>query len=222
MTNSDIEEDPELNDDLAEDNGNNNLQVVDSHDNNESEESSEDNKHHANQNPGKRSSNRNHQLAVIAEEESSDYDGSDELSDEVLRESVIQHSDDGQCCSITSPRSRLNARSLPGRSIESRDLSVPAQPAEGARRRSLPGRLVAEGDLIRYFHGYLSDDSEQWLLATVQLMYLTQQRLYPTYYNVLNELGTELSVELLPGERTWQILRGEDWEFVGDGERRPA
>jgi hypothetical protein len=55
---------------------------------------------------------------------------------------------------------------------------------------------VIDRDVIRYFSGYDDDDSEECLRATVQPMYLTQQRLYPTFYNVLNERGEELSVEL--------------------------
>ena len=65
------------------------------------------------------------------------------------------------------------------------------------------------------------EEIKEWLQATVRPMFLTQQRLHPTYYNVLNELGEELSVELLVGGN-WQMLRGEDWVFVDDDERRPA
>ena len=165
----------------------------------------------------------NQHLPIIVEEDDLSYEGSDEGSDEVVQNSVIHHLDDGECCTFPNPRQRLGARSLPGRSIESRTLTVD-QPSGmlGARRRSIPGRLVIDGDVIRYFSGYEDDDSEEWLRATVQPMYLTQQRLYPTFYNVLNERGAELSVELLPRERTWQLLDGDTWEFVGDGERRPA
>jgi hypothetical protein len=76
---------------------------------------------------------------------------------------------------------------------------------------------VIDGDVIRYFSGYDDDDSEKWLRATVQPMYLTQQRLYPTFYNVLNERGEELSVELLPGRELGNFLMrtlGNLWEMV--------
>ena len=54
------------------------------------------------------------------------------------------------------------------------------------------------------------------------MMFLTVQRKHPTYYNVVNERGQEVSLELLAGVGGWQLLRGEEWEFVDDGERRPA
>ena len=68
----------------------------------------------------------------------------------------------------------------------------------------------------------MDGDEQVWLQATVQMMFLTVQRQHPTYYNVVNERGQEVSLELLPGVGGWQILRGEEWEYVDDGERRPA
>ena len=53
-------------------------------------------------------------------------------------------------------------------------------------------------------------------------MYKTLQRLHPTYYNIVNERGEEISLELLPGNQGWQILKEGSWQFVDDGERRPA
>ena len=139
------------------------------------------------------------------------------------RIAVIQHKDDGACCSLpeTPVRDRMGARSDPGRPILDRALGI----CERRPGRVLPGRLAQDGDVIRYFSKTIVDENqeenEEWLQATVRPMFLTQQRLYPTYYNILNELGEELSVELLVGVN-WQKLRGEEWVFVDDGERRPA
>ena len=145
-------------------------------------------------------------------------DGDD--SDDAVRVPVIQH--DG-CCAVVhppQPRNRLGARSLPGRSIENRNLTIDVPNPRDSR--SEPGRLAHTGDVIRYFSGYVDGDEQVWLQATVKKMYLKLQRKYPTYYNVMNERGEEISLELLPGVRGWQILRGGEWEFVDDGERRPA
>ena len=144
----------------------------------------------------------------------------DEDSDDAFRVPVIQH--DG-CCAADSqprPRSRLEARSLPGRSIENRNLTVDIPHPRGPR--SIPGRLAHTGDVIRYFTGYTQGEEEVWLQATVQVMFQTVQRRHPSYYNVVNERGEEVSLELLAGVGGWQILRGAEWEFVDDGERRPA
>ena len=160
--------------------------------------------------------NKQLELSVVLEEDSEITD--DEGSDDVLRDTVIQH--EGECCPTNvSPRTRrLGGRSLPGRSIENRNLSitVPPQP-----QRQIPGRLALEGDVIRYFTGQLVDGREEWLRATVQRMFLTQQRRYPSWYNIVNEMGVELGLELHVGG-SWQLLRGDQWEFVDDGERRPA
>ena len=85
--------------------------------------------------------------------------------------------------------------------------------------RSIAGRLAHTGDVIRYFTGFLLNDEEVWLQATVQNMYMTVQQRHPTYYNVVNERGEEKSLELLPGVDGWQILRGDSWEFVDENER---
>lgn len=172
------------------------------------------------------------QLAVAREEDDENSENShedttvadDEDEEDVLRDTVIQHLNGGECCSTETspePRQRLGARSLPGRSIEDRNISVDTQRQGRPVRRTLPGRLAVEGDVIRYFTEYLVEGRHQWLRATVQHMTLTQQRLYPSYYNILNEQGVEMSIELLPG-KDWQILRGEEWEFMDDGEDRPA
>ena len=145
-------------------------------------------------------------LDLSKNDQNSDLEENKDSSDDVIKDSVIQHSRNGKCCAeMPTPRPRLDARSLPGRSIENRNLSVEVQQRLGARRKTLPGRLVKEGEVIRYFTGY-SGDVQQWLRATVQPMTLTQQRKHPAYYNILNEKGNELSIELLPGERTWQVL----------------
>ena len=160
-------------------------------------------------------------LPVIPEENSENEITEDELSDEVIRNTVIQH--DG-CCETNpepNPRVRLGGRSLPGRPIQDRNLSADT-PRPPRPPRSISGRLVHAGDVIRYFTGYMVDNQEFWLRATVQPMFLTVQRINPTYYNVLNERGEEVSLELLGGIGGWQTLRGENWEFVGDGERRPV
>ena len=142
--------------------------------------------------------------------------------DVVLQDSVIQHLETGKCCTDTSaPRARLGARSLPGRSIVNRNLAGDAQGRLGARRRVLPGRVVNEGDVIRYLSGY-DGENQEWLRATVIPMTLKLQRKYPTYYNILNETGDEMSVELIEGARSWQVLHEDSWKFVGDDELRPA
>ena len=153
-------------------------------------------------------------------EEDDEQQLDDEDSDEAVRVPVIQH--DGCCAAVPPPRprERLGARSLPGRSIENRNLTVDIPHPRGSR--SIPGRLAHTGDVIRYFSGYVDGDEQVWLQATVQMMFLTVQRKHPTYYNVVNERGQEVSLELLAGVGGWQILRGEEWEFVDDGERRPA
>ena len=146
-------------------------------------------------------------LYLSENDQISDLEDDRESLDEVIKDPVIQQSRNGKCCAEmpSAPRPRLDVRSLPGRSIENRNLSVEVQQRLGARTRTLPGRLVVEGEVIRYYTGY-SGDVQQWLRATVQPMTLTQQRKHPAYYNILNEKGKELSVELLPGERTWQVL----------------
>ena len=116
-------------------------------------------------------------------------DEDEESSEEVIKDSVIQHLKDGKCCTdmLPAPRERLGARSLPGRSIENRNLSVDPQTSLGTRSRTLPGRLVEDGDVIRYLSGYLGDE-QQWLRATVQPMTLTQQRKYPTLSAIFSSL----------------------------------
>ena len=153
-------------------------------------------------------------------EEDGEQQLQEEDSGEAVRVPVIQH--DGCCAAVPPPRprDRLGARSLPGRSIENRNLTVDIPHPRGSR--SIPGRLAHTGEVIRYFTGYMDGDEQVWLQATVQMMFLTVQRQHPTYYNVVNERGQEVSLELLAGVGGWQILRGEEWEFVDDGERRPA
>ena len=112
----------------------------------------------------------------------------EELSDEVVgRETVIHH--DGACCPEPEQRARLGGRSLPGRAVDERHRIV----------GSIPGRLVHAGDVIRYFTGWLVDNEEQWLRATVRTMTKRNQEKYPNYYNILNEQGEEKSLELLEG-----------------------
>ena len=141
--------------------------------------------------------------------------------DDAIQVPVIQH--DGCCTpqsSPSQPRTRLGGRSLPGRSIEERNLAVNI-PHPGTSG-SIAGRLVHTGDVIRYFTGKVHEDQHVWLQATIQKMYKTLQRLHPTYYNIVNERGEEISLELLPGNQGWQILKEGSWQFVDDGERRPA
>ena len=123
---------------------------------------------------------------------------------------VIQH--DGCCAthSPSGPRRRLGARSLPGRPIENRNMKINVP----RPTRSIPGRLAHTGEVIRYFTGFLENNQEVWLKATVQNMYMTVQQRHPTHYNVINERGEEKSLELLPGSDGWQILRGDAWVFV--------
>ena len=159
---------------------------------------------------------------IVKKDKSISKQENEDEYDVVLIYSVIQHLETGRCCTNTSaPRARLRARSLPGRSILNRNLSADAQGRLGARRRVLPGRLVGEGDVVRYLSGY-DGENQEWLRATVIPMTLKLQRKYPTYYNILNETGVEMSVELITGARNWQVLHDDSWEFVGDGERRPA
>ena len=81
-----------------------------------------------------------------------DDDGGDEQqpdgddSNDAVRVPVIQH--DG-CCAVVSPpqpRNRLGARSLPGHSVENRNLTIDIPHPRGSR--SEPGRLVYTGDVI--------------------------------------------------------------------------
>ena len=152
----------------------------------------------------------------------------DEDSDEAFyRESVILHPAPG-CCSYTktptqSPRpsssdpptnvrARLGGRSLPGRTIEDRNLTT-----YNRRPVSIHGRLVHTGDQIRYFTGYYNHgdlQDPQWLKAKVLRMFLTQQRLHPTYYNIENEEGVKISVELIRGGLNWQMLVEEEWQYM--------
>ena len=154
-----------------------------------------------------------------------DDENSEELSDEHLEEgdvfeirnsvSVLQHpatcrdrnhfNYDGSPPPI-QPRQRLDAVPMLGRPIDER------RPAVRERTVDIPGRLVTEGDLIRYFSGYLDDNGEQVLLtARVQQMYKTQQRKHPTHYNILNENGQSLSLSLVPGGN-WAVRRDDRWE----------
>ena len=155
-----------------------------------------------------------------------DDENSEELSEEHLEEgdvfeirnsvSVLQHpatcrdrnhfNYNGSPPPI-QPRQRLDAVPMLGRPIDER------RPAVRERTVDIPGRLVTEGDLIRYFSGYLDDNGEQVLLtARVQQMYKTQQRKHPNHYNILNENGQSLSLSLVPGGN-WAVRRDEDrWE----------
>ena len=116
-------------------------------------------------------------------EEDGEQQLEEEDSDEAVRVPVIQH--DGCCAAVPPPRprARLSARSLPGRSIENRNLTVDIPHPRGSQ--SIPGCLAHTGDVIRYLSGYVNGDEEVWLQATVQMMFLTVQRQHPTYYNVV-------------------------------------
>ena len=73
--------------------------------------------------------------------------------------------------------------------------------------------------MSKYFTGYYHQgdhENPQWLKAKVMKMFLTQQRLHPSYYNIENEEGAKMSVELLRGGLNWQKLVGEEWQFVQD------
>ena len=107
------------------------------------------------------------------------------------RINVIRH--DGSCCSTQSSRTRLKGRSLPGRQIDQRHPNVD----KNVHPLSIPGRLVHTGDMIIYFTGNTVDGEEQWIRATIKQMTIKMQLRYPTYYNVLNELGQELCLECL-------------------------
>ena len=107
--------------------------------------------------------------------------------------------------STSHSRPRMNAVQEPGRPVERR---------QGVYERTadIPGRLVTEGDLIKYFSGCLDDQGEQvWITARVEKMFKTQQRKYPNYYNVLNENGETLSLSLLPGGN-WAVREDDRWK----------
>ena len=149
-----------------------------------------------------------------------DVDGGEQQDYEAIQVPVIQH--DGCCTPQSSPppRSRLGGRSLPGRSIENRNLNV--NTSHPGNSSSIAGRVVHTGDVIKYVTGEVHEHQQLWLQATVQKMFKTVQRLHPTYCNIVNERGEEISLELIPGNHGWQILREGTWQFVDDGERRPA
>ena len=66
--------------------------------------------------------------------------------------------------------------------------------------RDIPGRLVTQGDIISYFTGFVDEFNEEiWLTAVVDKTFLTQQRLFPTYYNVTDEQGTNSARSLYQG-----------------------
>ena len=95
---------------------------------------------------------------------------------------------------------------MPGRAIDER------RPPVFARPRDIPGRLLTEGDIIRYFTGYLDERQNQiWLTARVEKMFLTQQRKYPEHYNVRNERGESLSLKLVPGGN-FEVRKDDRWE----------
>ena len=168
-------------------------------------------------------------LPPIQEENSEDSENNEGSDDAFNRETVILH--DGCCSDSRTPgptpstsrqppipnpsgfRTRLDGRSLPGRSIEDRNLSLQNS---DRLRGSIPGRLAHTGDVIKYFTGYYRGNEPEWLQATVQHMFLTQQRLHSTYYNIMNERGEQISVELIRGDLNWQLLRGDEWEFIDD------
>ena len=129
----------------------------------------------------------------------------DEWSDEVIdRTTVIHH--DGACCPDPQPRPRLGGRSLPGRAVDERHRHVDDEEHPG----SIPGRKLHTGDVIKYFTGWLVDNEEQWLRATIQPMTKKDQRRYPNYYNILNEAGEEKSLKLIEGG-AWKVLRGDQF-----------
>ena len=106
------------------------------------------------------------------------------------RTTVIQH--EGSCCLMTPSRPRLNGRSLPGRQIDRRHKNID----ENTHPFSIPGRVVHTGYVISYFTGNIIDGQQQWLRATIQQMTKKLQHKHPSYYNILNELGEELSIQL--------------------------
>ena len=95
---------------------------------------------------------------------------------------------------------------MSGRPVDER------RPVIRERTADIPGRLVTEGDVIRYFSGFLNDDGQEILLtARIEKMVKTQQRKYPNHYNILNENGEAMSLSLLPGGN-WAVRRDDTWE----------
>ena len=129
-----------------------------------------------------------------------------------VAEDNILLQDTGRENTNNSQRDRLYGRSLPGRSIEDRNLTLDLTDLRDPR--SIEGRLAHTGDVIRYFTGDYKDDKQIWLKATVQKMYKTVQRRHPTFYNIIDETGKEQSIQLLSGSTTWQLLRNGRWEYV--------
>ena len=131
------------------------------------------------------------------------------------RDTVVRHP--GSCEDLThgdqlesqhdqeqAQRPRLQGQCLPGRAIQ-RNLAPPRPP------RNIPGRLASQGDLIKYFSGYADENDEEiWIAAVIDHMPLTQQRLHPTYYNITDETGNKLSLEILPGGPV-AIKRNDEW-----------
>merc|ERR1719509_736681 len=75
----------------------------------------------------------------------------------------------------------------------------------------IDGRIVTDGDLIKYFTGYVDDESEVWLTANVLKMLPSEQRKYPTFYNIINENEENLSIELVRGKK-FEVRMNDTWQ----------
>ena len=159
----------------------------------------------------------NHPLQMLNEDSD---DTSEEAGDgEVFqRDSVVQHPssctnhfnfDEIQTTEepeTSHSRARMQGTSYPGRPVDER---IP--PIFPGRTRDIPGRILTEGDLIRYFSGYLENEGEVWLTARVEKMTMTQQRKYPEHYNILNESGESISLHHIQGKK-FEVRRNDRWE----------
>ena len=93
-------------------------------------------------------------------------------------------------------------------SIRSRDKPV-VRPKPAP---DIDGRLVTEGEIVRYDTSRPGSPGVRWELATVTRMTKGLQVKNPTYYNVQLTADERVSksVELLP-DGTWQVWRGDRW-----------
>ena len=155
-------------------------------------------------------------ITVQQHEDASGESSEDELTEGDVfdtRDTVVQHPlscQDNNGCEVQNspPRQRKLGTSLMGRPIDER-----RPPLDPRRNRDIPGRIVTEGDLVRYFSGYEyeNDGGEVWYTARVEKMTLTMQRQYPTFYNIINEKGESLSLNLEEGKK-FEVRRGDNWE----------
>mgnify|MGYP000695046530 FL=1 len=144
---------------------------------------------------------------------------------------------------VTTPGKRQGDRERLGGTSDTPQEDGPHQQAPAVRKASIrsrdkpvvrpkpapdiDGRLVTEGEIVRYDTSRPGSPGVRWELATVTRMTKGLQVKNPTYYNVQLTADERVSksVELLP-DGTWQVWRGDKWapdreEPVPDMQGRP-